>query len=104
MTVNTNGARCNCGNHGCLTVEASSDRISSRYFEETGVTEDIQRIFELAWSQNEQAIRAINAFIEAVATGIANVLNIFDPDCVILSGGIARSGSNLLDAIDQGLN
>lgn len=100
MTVNTNGIQCNCGNRGCLTIEASSDRVSSIFLDETGTKESVKRIFELAWNKDEHALRAIDPFVESMATGIANVLNIFDPDCVILTGGITKSGENLLNVIN----
>jgi glucokinase len=99
MTVKTRGIQCLCGNNGCLTVEASTHRITSKYSEETGNKENVQKIFELAWNQNPHALRSIDPFLEGVSVGIANVLNIFDPDCIILAGGIANAGERLLDVI-----
>ena len=37
--------------------------------------------------------------VEALSVGIANVMNIFDPDCIVISGGPTKAGNWLLNLI-----
>ena len=94
MTVFPGGRICPCGNRGCLSVEASIQATVERYLR-GGSHEDVsvRRIFDEAKSGRRQSLDAIMPMIEALSVGIANVLNIFDPDCVVISGGPAQSGS-----------
>lgn len=101
MTAVNAGRHCDCGNCGCLTAEASSQALMDRYqqhaIESNGFTS--QHIFDLAARQDPVALSAIEPMLEALAIGIANVLNIFDPDCVILAGGPTNTGEWFLEQL-----
>jgi glucokinase len=101
MTVRNDGELCLCGNKGCLTVEASTNVVVERFFKQTGRRESPQDIFRMDWDKDVHALKAIAPYIDAVSTGIANILNIFDPDCVLIGGGVANVGEKLFRKIDE---
>jgi len=73
---------CNCGNRGCVECYASGFyllKIWEKYFLDT----DFRQIFKLHL-KNQKVLD----FVEACAIPIATEINIFDPDLVILGGGV----------------
>lgn len=75
---------CGCGNRGCIETLASGKylkMINDRKFPET----HISKVFTLHCDDPE-----IMAFIDHVSIPIATEINIFDPDYVIIGGGIVH--------------
>lgn len=100
MTVVPNGSDCPCGNRGCLTIEASSKSLVNRYAQMGGyVGSTPKQIFDQAKAGDPIATEAIRPMIDALSIGIANVLNIFDPDFVVIAGGPTNTGVWLLDRL-----
>jgi allose kinase len=73
---------CGCGNSGCIEVYASGkalNKIREEHFTDT----EIQDIF-LRYSDN----KIIKDFIEFLSVPVASEINIFDPDNIIIGGGV----------------
>lgn len=102
MTVNPDGRTCPCGNRGCLTIEASAKSIVERYAKLTGTFEiSSKQIFCQAKYGNDLSLQAIQPMLAALSIGIANVLNIFDPDFVVIAGGPTTAGPWLLNLLTK---
>lgn len=116
ITVKEQGPLCNCGNTGCLEALVSRDAIlrSVRELIASGVYSALkQRISEdqpLALLDVEQAAEAgdklanmvIHGVGESIGTGIADLVNIFDPGVVILGGEvISHFGDHLIEGINR---
>jgi glucokinase len=101
MTVIQGGMLCACGNRGCLTVEASIKATIERFQRETGTKElvTVEQILQQSRRGHKPSLNAVMPMVEAIAVGIANVMNIFDPDCIVISGGPTKSGNWLLNLI-----
>lgn len=99
MTVTPNGRVCPCGNRGCLTMEASAEAITEQYVLLKGTVLSSKQIFDLASQRDATAFQAIRPMVTALSIGAANVLNIFDPDCLVIAGGPTHAGQWLLDLI-----
>lgn len=86
MVLKKDGPLCECGNVGCLESLSSGNAIAKRM----GMSE-AKEVFDLMREGNQEATEIINEAIEYLGIGIANAINILDPDMVILEGGIMKS-------------
>lgn len=111
MTIDSTGRRCKCGNYGCLEAYASGPAIALRAVEgvEAGVDtilgdmvggrlEDITAatVFEGVVAGDEFASEVMKDTAKFLGVGIANIINILNPEMVIISGGVTRAGDHLL--------
>ena len=121
-TVDTSSAAppCQCGKAGCLEAVSSGTAIAS--YARTALNEGRHRESALAaLAPNDLSARAVvaaavqgDAFANAVigravdglAVGLANVVHLFNPDLIILGGGVSEGLSqlNLLPRIKQGIH
>jgi N-acetylglucosamine repressor len=96
IAVTTEGRLCACGNHGCLETYISESGIVNNYLEYVHATtyslaQGIQEptVFELverARNGDEAAMAAFHRAGILLGVSIANLVNIFNPECIILSG------------------
>lgn len=114
-TINTNGELCSCGNRGCLetvgSVKALLKQAYNQYEEnkmskifngrEIKTIDDIKPddVFEAARLGDAFAISLIKKMGENIGIGIANVINLFNPELIILNGEIISTGEILLTPI-----
>jgi glucokinase len=105
MSIDRNGPLCNCGNVGCLEALASGTAIANsalRRLEQGGgtilsemVKGDLSRVqakmvMEAAAQGDQMAREVVERFAEDLGLGIVNLLHIFDPQVVVLGGGVCR--------------
>jgi predicted NBD/HSP70 family sugar kinase len=94
--VTTEGRLCECGNHGCLETYISDAGIVKNYLEyvyattyslEKGMQEPtIFEVVERARNGDEAAMAAFQRAGILLGVSLANLVNIFNPECVMLSG------------------
>ena len=113
ITVQTDGRRCGCGNHGCLETVASKTAIArdlallamngqSKVLAEAGAT-DIRIIksglIAKALEAGEPAVVAVvSQAARFLGIGMAAIVNTFDPEMVVIGGGLAEKlGSHITD-------
>lgn len=109
-TIDTEGRRCKCGNYGCLEAYASGPNIALRAIEgiEAGdhsslpsyVGGDLravtaQTVYQAAYDGDELALEVVSDTARFLGTGIANLLNIFNPEVVVICGGVTLAGDHL---------
>ncbi len=108
-----NGRRCNCGRRGCLEAYCSATALSkqTRYMMELypdslmhQCFKEIGRVnatvaFMAAKRGDPVATKLINDYVMYLSEGILNYCNIFRPDVVVLSGGVANEGEYLISKI-----
>ena len=95
MTLIPDGRPCGCGNTGCLEMYASARGIVRSYREALGMTESSQasevtsaEIYEAARNGNAVALRVMKDMGRLLGIGIANLINIFNPQMIVLGGGV----------------
>jgi len=91
-----NGNECYCGKRGCVETYISGPALERRWFEITGTRESLQSI-----TQNlsfEKAEQWKSEFLENFGVALANVVDILDPDVIVLGGGV----SNVSFLYDEG--
>jgi glucokinase len=114
MTIDSTGRRCNCGNYGCLEAYASGPAIALRAVEgiEAGehtvlvelVKGDLKAItaatvYEGVVRGDAYATEVMKDTARFLGTGIANIINILNPEMVVISGGVTRAGDHLFEPL-----
>jgi glucokinase len=94
QTIDPDGPSCNCGNHGCLEVFARADRIAA-----VCGTPTVEAAVEAARAGDAQARDGLAEVGRYLGIGIANVVTLISPDRVIIGGGVAAAGDQLLGPI-----
>jgi glucokinase len=96
VTVDWHGRRCrSCGRLGCLEAYVSGTSIAERA-REAGL--DVASAEELAASaaaNDALAARVWDETVEALACGVVSIVNLFEPELLVLGGGVTRSGDQL---------
>lgn len=93
------GRSCTCGGRGCLEEYANGAALL-RHFQEAGgdAAWDGARIADEARRESDgPAARAVARTGEMLGLGLVSLLNIFDPDRIIIGGGLSDLGDRLLD-------
>lgn len=110
MTIDRNGPLCPCGNIGCLEALGSGRAIARRYAEAqtagasqraTGVPATAHDIAQRGEQGDELARQIFDDAMRAVGTGVVNCVNIFNPDVVVLGGGITNVGERLFSPVRE---
>lgn len=113
MAVNFDGGRCNCGNIGCLESEASSWALPGILKRQSGYADspfaggekpDFETVFRLAAAGEPFALSARERSLEAWATGILNLVYAYDPERVVIGGGVMHSADVILPFIQNKIN
>lgn len=95
MVINFNGPRCNCGNHGCLE-EFVSVRGIKRIGKKYGLTIEPRELQIRARQRNKNAKAIYQEAGKYLGIGLSNIVNIFNPDMIVISGGISNAGNLIL--------
>ncbi len=112
MTIDVNGLKCACGNTGCLETLASGTAIareakgrmgsgekSSLVGMVKGKIEDItaEKVGAAARSGDALSQDVIHKAATYLGVGMVNVVNIFNPEMIVVGGGVAKLGELLLE-------
>jgi glucokinase len=113
-TIDSTGRRCKCGNYGCLEAYASGPAIAERAREALGGGEpstllelvggDLTRItaqlvYEASKQDDDVARQVVRETANFLGAGVANLLNIFNPDVVVIAGGVTQAGEPLFEPL-----
>ncbi len=92
MTLIPDGRLCGCGNTGCLEMYASARGIVQNYREALAATgtHDVtaEQVYQAARNGEDAALRAMREMGRMLGIGIANLINIFNPQMIVLGGGV----------------
>jgi len=105
QVIDANGPQCSCGFRGCWESLAAGPAMAA-WFEKNapanhpqreGIT--AKRICELAQKGDEFALQAVEHEALYLGLGLANLINLFTPDAIVLSGSVMNSANLFLDRI-----
>jgi glucokinase len=116
MIVQVDGPLCGCGNHGCIEVLASRTAMERdvraairagekscvlKLMEERGKDRMTSSIIQRAMKRNDPVMRKVMKRAQYfLGIAVANVVNLLDPECVVIGGGIAeRLGESFVGPI-----
>lgn len=84
------GPACYCGKQGCIETWLSGPGMAAGFTRDSGRSLTPADIFA-AWRQGDEiATRAADRYFEHLARGLAHVINILDPDAIVLGGGMSN--------------
>ncbi len=106
MTIDVNGEVCRCGNIGCWELYASEQALE-RSAQNLGIKLSknehltIESLVSLAENNNREAINLFNHIGESLGVGINNIVNIFNPQQVIIGNRIAHAKKWIIEPITK---
>ncbi|MBX9243585.1 ROK family protein [Actinotalea ferrariae] len=92
------GARCACGQHGCLELYASGSALDAAWPSRWGRPAPAE-LFEAAEAGDAAAVRVRDEYADAVAAGVRTLVLTCDVAHVVLGGGVAEVGAPLQAAV-----
>ncbi len=110
------GPLCGCGNRGCLEALAAGPAIAGmareliRHGEETMIVDLVggnidlvtaETVGQAAMAGDAAAIAIVGKAAEYLGIGLSNIINILNPDKIVVGGGVARLGEILLEPVRE---
>ncbi len=87
-TLHQNGNKCYCGRSGCVETYISGPALEKRWAQLTGKSTSLQDIVKDLNSEKAQQWK--NEFLANFGASLANVIDILDPDAIVLGGGVSN--------------
>jgi len=98
-TLHKNGKSCYCGKKGCVESYISGPALEQRWEELTGKKQNLPEI--ITSLDNSKFIQWKQEFLDNFGTGLANVVDILDPDVIVLGGGLSNIDFLYSDGIEN---
>ncbi len=101
LPINEKGPRCNCGGRACLETYIGNNRIlkEARRLFRRDIT--LEELSYLARKQNRQAQTIWLKVAGRLAAALVGAVNLLNPDCIVIGGGVAGAGKVLFDNIKK---
>jgi glucokinase len=105
MVIDLSGPPCSCGLRGCWEALASGPALAkwvetqAEYSGKPGLTG--KEVYELAALHDALAERAVARETYLIGIGLANLINLFTPDAIVLGGSVMKGAGRKLDGIRQ---
>lgn len=90
MSIDPNGPKCYCGANGCIETYISGGQLTKRYAERYGEDKPILDVEKAYYAGDARAIEFMQTFFVNFGRAMANLINILDPDVVVLGGGFSK--------------
>lgn len=84
------GSRCYCGKYGCIETFLSGPGMSKHHENMTGECLTAEQIAQQAQQGNEACERTLRIYEDRVARALASVVNVVDPNVIVLGGGLSK--------------
>ena len=112
--LDLDGVPCTCGNHGCLerycsatalirmAREAVAEHPESKILSIAGgdpAKIEAKTVFDASKEKDETAVAVYQRYISFLAQAVASVINLLDPEVIVLGGGVSKAGKDLLDPL-----
>ena len=116
IVINMNGEMCTCGRQGCWEAYASATALirqtkqAMKRYPNTIIWElcngDINSVsgrtsFEAMRKGDKIAKDVVDRYINYISVGVANIINIFQPEMLCIGGGISKEGDTLINPIND---
>ena len=90
-SINFEGPQCWCGEQGCLETYLSGPAVERNYEQLTGHKVSLPQIYQDYEKQRDKnAVKAIEDLLFYFGRGVANLITAFDPDIVVVGGGVSN--------------
>ena len=100
--LDASGGECYCGKTGCVETMISGSGLQRYYMTQTGEKKTMKEIVHLAKEgSDEAATKTMRRLVQYFGRGIANVINILDPDAIVLGGGLGNIDLLYTDGVEE---
>lgn len=114
MVVEKNGKLCGCGHKGCLEAYCSATGLIREASSRLAVNKnnkiwelidgdiiklEAKHIFDAAKADDYLALDILDYAVEYLAIGVGNLINIINPEIVVIGGGVSLAGDILFDSL-----
>ncbi len=115
MVIDPLGPVCGCGRRGCFEImaggkgtlriaEAMNTYAKSPYLKKIPPEKlEARHVFDGAEAGDKECVRVIDKVVENMTRGVANLVNIFDPEAIMIGGGLSNSKELVVDGIAERL-
>ena len=101
MSIDPNGPLCYCGQRGCTETFISGGGLEARYAEKYGVRKSLKEIEKDFHTGQPAAVEFMQIFFRHFGRAIANLIDILDPDLIVLGGGVSNFNAIYTEGIAQ---
>ena len=98
MIIHPNGPRCACGRRGCLEYYASATGLRRMAHGQSAYA-----VVQSAKAGNIKNLSIFERYVRELCLGLNNLIMIFDPQVIVLGGGVSGAGEFLSDACQKEL-
>ena len=84
------GPVCYCGKKGCIETFLSGSGLQMSYYQKTGVEISAEEIAIRSQQGEQDATDSMEQYEDRLARGLATVINLIDPDVIVLGGGLSN--------------
>jgi glucokinase len=99
IPINESGPRCNCGGIACIESYIGNRRIMSAAAKIFGKKITLEQLSQLAKKKNRPACAIWSGAGKKLGIALTGVVNLLNPDCVVIGGGVANAGKALFESI-----
>lgn len=105
MVIKESGLPCKCGKYGCFERYGSILEYKNKVKQRLNIPQEVQgnTLREILDNHKQEILDINNQYISDLSLGISNLINIFEPDIVVLGGGFAHFSYMFKDKIIDSL-
>ena len=89
-SIDPQGPPCYCGQRGCVESYLSGGGLENRYAEKFGVRRPLREVTAAYLAGEPAAVEFMQEFFNRFGRALANLIDIIDPDIVVLGGGVSN--------------
>jgi len=101
MSIDPDGPVCYCGQRGCVEVYISGGGLENRYAEAYGERKPLPVIEKEYYAGDPRAKEFMAVFFRNFGRAVANLIDILDPDIVVLGGGVSKFDAIYTEGVEQ---
>jgi glucokinase len=101
VTVRPGGRPCVCGGVGHLEAEVSARAVGLRYSERAGSPATARDVFERSQAGEPLAVEVWAESVDLLADGLLIGVTMYDPEVIVVGGGLAEAGDALLTPLSE---
>ena len=95
------GPKCECGNAGCLEQFVGKKGLARLAKQHHFATKEGAALYRLAQDGNKKALRIWQVLGSFLGIGLVNAINVYDPEIIVLGGGISQAGKFFKKAMES---
>jgi fructokinase len=101
MSIAPDGPLCYCGQRGCVETFISGGGAEARYAEQFGIKKSFREIEKDFYTGEPKAVEFMKIFFRNFGRAVANLIDVLDPDIVVLGGGVSNFEALYKDGVAE---